>query len=285
MSAAHFSADWLHQREPFDAAARDLAVEPLHLQSQLRAAQPPNGQPWRVIDLACGMGANVRWLAPRLGGTQEWLVVDHDAALLQRWGRAPLTQPLQFAGAGFEASIMRQQTDLMAGLAQLPWQAAHLVTASAFLDLVGVDWLKRLVALAVHHRTPLLMGLNVDGRHIWSPEDASDARVGHWFDQHQRRDKGMGAALGPDAVPVMRSMLEAAGYRVEVAPSDWLLDGRTSLEARRLQRALIKGMAAAAKEQDPTAAPEVDAWSRRRLALCARTLLRVGHLDIWAAPS
>ncbi len=83
--AAGFSADWLQQREPFDAAARDGAAPRLALDARLAAWRAPAGAPMRVIDLACGTGANLRWLAPRLGGAQQWLVVDHDAALLRRW--------------------------------------------------------------------------------------------------------------------------------------------------------------------------------------------------------
>jgi len=299
MSAAHFSARWLRQREPFDAAARDLAARSLRLQSRLRALQPANGQPWRVMDLACGMGANMRWLAPRLGGTQEWLVVDHDAALLRRWSQqgpaypegaftrrvsTPLSQPLRWTGETHDAAVVRQQVDLMSGLEQLPWEVAHLVTGSALLDLVGLDWLQRLVAAAARHRTPLLMALSVDGQHLWSIEDTGDALVERLFAQHQRRDKGVGDALGPTAVPVLRTMLEAAGYRVRIASSDWWLDGVTSAEAQRLQRALIRGMAAAAIQQDGANAREVKAWCQRRLGLSARTQLRVGHLDVWAVP-
>src|SRR5690606_7817399 len=81
---ASFSADWLRQREPFDRAARNGAAGHLRLPTRLSAFRPPQGVPWRVIDLACGTGANLRWLAPVLGGEQEWLMLDHDAALLQR---------------------------------------------------------------------------------------------------------------------------------------------------------------------------------------------------------
>ena len=68
--AAGFSADWLDQREPFDAAARDGAAPHLSLDARLAAWRPPAGAPLRVIDLACGTGANLRWLA--LGEDMLW---------------------------------------------------------------------------------------------------------------------------------------------------------------------------------------------------------------------
>jgi len=284
MSTAHFSAEWLQQREPFDSAARDAAAQTLQLPTHWQAIRPPVCRPWRVMDLACGTGANLRWLAPRLGGVQQWLMVDHDADLLSR-----LPQHLQNTGNGdgnkFDATVRFQQANLMTELETLPWAAVDLVTASALLDLVGTDWLQRLVALVVQHRLPVLMALNVDGRHAWSIKDDLDSLVALRFAQHQRRDKGMGEALGADAAPLLRSALQDAGYSVHCALSDWWLDGGANLEALSLQRALISGMAAAAAEQDPVGAPQVLAWQQRRLALAAQTQLRVGHLDLWAVPA
>lgn len=291
MSTAHFSADWLQQREPFDAAARSSAAGPLHLDAFVEAVRPEPGRPWRVVDLACGMGANLRWLAPRLGGEQQWLVVDHDADLLRRWPAhfqqptRALERPLRWTAVGCDVSVVRQQTDLMTGLEALPWAAADVVTASALLDLVGLPWLQRLAGAAAQHRTPLLMALNVDGRHIWSLQDPADAKVGRLFARHQARDKGMGRALGAAAIPALQSTLQALGYRVHTAVSDWYLDGRTDPGALQLQRALIAGMASAAMEQDRRCIDQVMGWRERRWALADQTVLRVGHLDLCALPS
>ena len=298
MSTATFSADWLQLREPFDAAAREAAASELQLVKRLASLRKGANRPLRVIDLACGTGANLRWLAPRLGGAQQWLVVDHDADLLRCWPErlaavsgahvgsdAGLHQPLPFAGPGFEASIVRQQLDLMAGLETLPWHAADLVTASALLDLVGTAWLHRLVAASAASRVALLMSLNVDGRHVWTPDDPADATVGQLFAEHQRRDKGLGPALGAEAVAVLRKTLETAGYRVFTATSDWWVDGGANPQAHAMQCALVDGMSAAACEQSPASAEPVEAWRKRRLAAVARSQLRVGHLDLLALPA
>lgn len=297
-TTATFSADWLHQREPFDAAARDAAADHLLPPSRLARWRGSVKRPWRVIDLACGTGANLRWLAPRLGGPQQWLVVDHDADLLRRWPEhlatvggatsspgAGLHDPLAWAEPGFEAAIVRQQLDLMAGLESLPWQAADLVTASALLDLVGTAWLHRLVAASAASGTALLMSLNVDGRHIWTPEDPLDAAVGGLFGEHQQRDKGLGPALGAGAVAALKQALQGAGYEVHCAASDWWLNGREDPHAMSLQRALIDGMASAAMEQSSASRKAVQAWQRRRQALAPQTRLRVGHLDLLALPA
>jgi hypothetical protein len=292
MTVEGFSAEWLGQREPFDAASRTAAAGPLQLQSRLDSLRPASGAPWRVIDLACGTGANLRWLAPRLGGPQEWLVVDHDAALLRCWPEqlgvvaAPnaLEAPLGFSGPGFQASIVRQPLDLSSGLETLPWHAARLVTASALLDLVSAAWLQRLVTAAVAARVALLFTLSVDGRHDWVPSDPLDSKVSRLFGEHQRRDKGFGPALGAAAVPRLRRALRGSGYRVFSAPSDWQIDGQGGSQAAALQRALVDGMASAASEQDPLSSAAVQAWRQRRHAWTATGSVRVGHLDLLALP-
>lgn len=290
MSEERFSADWLQQREPFDTAARNAAAERLQPGTRLAQQRPAPGKPWRVIDLACGTGANLRWLAPHLGGAQQWLAVDHDELLLQCWperlGLAPqaLDAPLHWSGAGFEAAIVRQPLDLAAHLETLPWRAAHLVTASALLDLVSASWLQRLVAQAVGARVAMLFTLSVDGRHDWTPSDRLDATVGQLFGAHQRRDKGFGPALGAHAVPALRRALQGSGYRVFTAPSHWQIDGRDGEQAARLQAALVQGMANAAAEQDPAQAAAVAAWQQRRHAVCATARVCVGHVDVLALP-
>ncbi len=297
MSTATFSADWLQLREPFDAAARDGAAGELGLVKRLASLKANTARPLRVIDLACGTGANLRWLAPRLGGAQQWLVVDHDASLLRCWPErlaavegthtSPdkgLHQPLSFAGPGFEARIARQQMDLMAELETLPWHAADLVTASALLDLVGTAWLHRLVAASAASRVALLMSLNVDGRHVWTPDGPADATVGQLFARHQRRDKGLGPALGAGAVATLQKALEAAGYRVFTAASDWWVDGSTGPQAHAMQCALIDGIAAAASEQSRVSSSLVEAWRQRRLSMANNSQMRVGHLDLLALP-
>lgn len=310
--AAGFSADWLHQREPFDATARDGAAPDLALDARLAVWRSPDGAPLRVIDLACGTGANLRWLAPRLGGAQQWLVVDHDAALLKRWPACLAAREgsrsgkggtsgessngrdrrdgsdgdmLRFSSTGFHAEIVRRRCDLTQALERLPWHAAQLVTGSALLDLVSAAWLQRLVAAATTARVALLMALSVDGRHRWTPGDTDDAAVGALFGAHQQRNKGFdGPALGAAAAPALALALRRCGYRVYSARSDWLLDGRRDMQALALQRALIDGIATAALEQTPASTALVQAWRQRRQALAPRSVLLIGHLDVLALP-
>ena len=285
-----FSAEWLALREPFDAAARAEADS-----VAARAAGWLGPAPRRIVDLACGTGANLRALAPRLGRGQHWRLVDHDAALLaalpdalRAWGRRCGYQvtvrgggTLAIDGPGFDATVACQALDLARGLPALALPPGALLTASALLDLVSAAWLDALVTEATRAGATLLFTLNVDGRVLWQPADPGDGPVQAAFAAHQRRDKGFGPALGAGAVPEAVARLQAAGWQVETARSDWHIDGAQS---PAMLQALVDGTAAAAIEQAPGQRDAVAAWRQRRSAGRADACLVVGHVDLAARP-
>ena len=272
--SATFSAEWLQQREPFDLAARAVAAQRLQLPAWL-AAQRPRRAPWRVIDLGSGGGANLRALAPLLPGEQQWLLIDRDSALL---AQAHTDLPW--------ADTRTASLDLARELDQLPIAQATLVTASALLDLVSEAWLERLLPDCMRAQVALLFALSVDGRQRWSPALSGDPLARRLFAQHQLRDKGFGgSALGPRAAARVARLLRAGGYRVRSAQSDWWLDGRHSPAALALQRAMIDGIAEPACEQSPRLAAALRDWQAQRHALAPQATLRIGHIDLIAAPA
>ena len=70
-----FAADWLALREPFDHAARSVALA-------RRLADRLPRRP-RLVDLGGGTGSMFRFLAPIIGRGQDWILVDADDALLE----------------------------------------------------------------------------------------------------------------------------------------------------------------------------------------------------------
>ena len=295
-----FSVDWLRLREPFDQAARSAGWEEgggAGLLARWRRQCP--GKPFAAIDLACGLGANMRELAPRLGGTQHWRLVDHDPVLLtavpralEAWARqhgyhftpaddADRAQPIEIVGNGFHAKVALQRLDLARDLADLDFRGTLLVTASALLDLVSASWLQTLLHKAQAERCAMWFALNVDGRTAWDPPDPDDECVHGLFGHHQRRDKGFGAALGPQAVAFVMQQIAGAGYESLQVRTDWLIDGA---KAGEMQLAMIGGMATAALEQDPGSDEVVRSWQARRCAALGGSQLQVGHVDILATP-
>jgi hypothetical protein len=293
MTEPAFSAEWLRLREPFDLAARAAAVAQPQMTAHLarwRATQA--GCALQVLDLACGLGANLRALAPRLGGAQRWHLIDHDAALLAAlptalagWSRQQGYRFVSDAagcridGPAFSAAVSHERLDLARDADSLHIAPAALITASALLDLVSGAWLQPLVRRAREANAAMYWALSVDGRTYWEPADTDDTAVQARFGLHQQRDKGFGPALGPQAPATALVQMAEAGYRSTTAHSDWYITGE---QAAPMRRAMIDGLAAAALEQDPSAADQIRAWQARRSAGVARSRLQIGHLDILA---
>jgi hypothetical protein len=264
----HFTADWLALREPADHAARSA-----RLSRAIADAVRLHGE-LRVLDLGAGAGSNMRYLAAQLPASQRWRLVDRDAALLAQASRAPIPNV---------SAIDMRQLDL-AGIADEPMRALFegqaLVTASALLDLVSERWLLALAARCREAGAAALFALSYDGRIECAPADDDDEFVRQLVNEHQRRDKGFGAALGPAATDCAERAFTARGYRVQRDRSDWMLRA----EARELQRELIDGWAQAAIEMTPERSAAIDAWRGRRVAHVTngRSALRVGHEDLAA---
>jgi SAM-dependent methyltransferase len=292
-----FDADWLALREPFDLAARSL-----HLARRLAERLPARP---RLMDLGAGTGSMFRYLAPIIGRGQDWTLVDADAALLDdsfgrtaawarrqhfaatsdgdallvstprglwrmrtlqndlQWGGwRPLALPPSRKGRG------RAPTAPAAPTAPTGPAGVDAVVCSALLDLVSARYLERLFDQLA---APFLACLTVDGRDVWLPHHASDARVRAAFRRDQQRDKGFGPALGVAAPAFALRTLAARGFVTASAPSDW----RVPRMALRMQRALIEGRGMG----DAT-------WQEARLrqAMRGRLAITIGHRDILAFP-
>ena len=284
-----FTPEWLDLREPTDAAARSTT-----LCAELAGGKTPRRKR-RIVDLGSGTGANLRYLAPQLGGDQQWLLVDHDQALLdyapratQDWAEAqgfevsPHGDGIDVRGGRFFMSLCWRKSNIAVSLEKLITPDVDLVTGSALLDLVSVQWIEQLVQHCLVARCALLMALSYDGRMIWQPALRGDETIRELFNRHQRTDKGFGRAAGPDGATLAARQLRDAGFHVLSARSDWRL---TNAEAK-LQRMLLSGCAQAATEMNQSLAGQINEWLDQRLALIAHAdgEATIGHVDLLALP-
>lgn len=281
-----FREDWLQLRAAADARARaDGLVDGL-------------GHRGDVLDLGAGTGANLRYLAPRLGGHQHWVCVDRDQALLAHlaprtadWAGAagyrvqPDGDAFGLSAPGWSCAVRLQRLDLATDGARLQLPEAGLVTASALLDLVSADWLDGLLARARSRDCRLLFALSYDGRVGLEPTVTTglgDARIIALVNRHQRGDKGFGPALGPGAAAYASARCRALGYRVECAMSDWHIGPSEP----GLQSELLDGWRDAAMAMAPVRTLAIHSWHRERISHVAagRSRIRVGHQDLVARP-
>ena len=132
------------------------------------------------------------------------------------------------------------------------------------------------MALAAACGAALYTVLSYDGREQWRSPHALDAEVLAAFHGDQRRDKGLGPALGPDAHANLSASLRGHGYQVFEAVSDWKL-------APPGDAALIAALAdaTATAVEDAIGAHRIGDWKTARRA--ARRVT-IGHRDLFALP-
>jgi hypothetical protein len=281
---------WLHLREPFDTSARSDAL------ARAVASTLPHDQPVYAVDLACGTGANIRYLAERLHGQQRWLAIDRDSTLLGElldrtcaWGVARGfdvrldSNSCLVRGATLECRIETRQTDLGTLDNRSIFAGRRLITASALLDLVSESWLETLVAHCRAEGATALFSITYDGRSSCAPADSVDDFVRELFNRHQKTDKGLGGpAAGPGAADALERCFTSAGFGVRRESSDWVVPA----SAREFQRMLVDGWARAAAEIAPVLAVPIRDWHARRMAYIndGRSRIEVGHADLAAWP-
>lgn len=281
-------AEWLHLREATDWEARSSSL------AAAVAGRLPRARPLRVVDLGTGTGSNLRYLAERLPSPQHWRLVDRSPELLRlvtdrtaAWavprGHAfvPHDRGFTVRGAALDCQVDTVVRDLDLPLDGSLFAGAHLITASALLDLVSPAWLRALADVCREGQALALFALTYDGRSSFTPADADDDFVRDLLNAHQLRDKGLGGpAAGPGAPDEARRAFERAGYTCVEATTAWTLGP----DERRFQRELIEGLAAAAAEQQPDDARRAADWKARRLAhvQAGHSQARVGHRDLAA---
>lgn len=275
-----FDPAWLDMRESADHRARNRDV------LDACAAHLALHDHVRVVDLGCGLGSNLRALAPHLPARQSWRLVDHDSLLLAtarerlaRWADKAEEQEdgkLRLSGAGRMIDIEFAQADLAHSAGHV-LRDVDLVTAAALFDLVSEDWMRRFVAQVADLHTPFYTVLTYDGVESWFPPDPRDAEMLAAFHAHQARDKGFGPSAGPRATAILMRLFEAHGYRLSSGASPW----RLTQADRPLIAALADGVAAACAETGLVGPPTIRDWRAARETAEAE----IGHVDLFAYPA
>ena len=262
-----FAPDWLALREPVDHASINYAVRV----ACVRAFAVRESM--RIVDLGCGTGSNLRSLAPDLTPNQHWVLIDNDPRLMDI-----ARQRCRAAEFGRGIEIEYQLVDL----ANADWASllagADLVTASALFDLVSAEFIEQFAAAVATQGAAFYTVLTYDGIAAFLPEHSADRDMREAFNHHQRRDKGFGVALGPDATGALAMAFERRGYGVRRGKSPWVLDGAHTA----LKDELIRGWAAAVRETSLVPEATIESWLNARLS--AATIAIIGHEDLLALP-
>lgn len=285
-----FTAEWLNLREPVDVVSRDQ-----HLVETLRG-RLASDKTLRILDLGAGTGANLRYLAPRLGGEQHWRLLDNDAALLslvplklQAWTREQhLTMDIHkremfIGGENFDCHVQWQEIDMFTNLRDIEFDGTDLVSASALLDLVSCQWLSELGGYTRKAQAAVYFALTYNGYIDFYPRCAADERVRELVNVHQLTDKGFGPALGPAAALRARDIFQKMDFDLALARSDWVIGGNEI----ELCRQLCDGWIQAARQVSPQENSDLSLWHESRLELFKHddVAINVGHTDMVGWPA
>lgn len=250
-----FSPDWLALREPADHASRNP-----ELLARAASVAGPNAV---VADLGSGTGSTARAFDDPVCADWTWRFVDGDRGLLEiAKTRHPTSQ--------------QREIDLK-DIETLGLDDVNLVTASALLDLMSRDWVCQLAVKLGAVAVPFYAAINYNGIMHWSRPHEQDTAVTAAFNTHQRRDKGIGPALGPDSVSETVRVFEENGFDVHIGNSPWTLGP----DQTALHRATLTGIAEAAGEIGNAAAAD---WAEARRSSADRSTGYIGHVDILAMP-
>jgi hypothetical protein len=262
-----FSASWLALREPYDTRARNPDV----LAAVANAFRDNNAI--TVVDLACGTGSTLRAISDRLPERQNWRLVDNNLSVLAQ--AAGLARPPKRLVAARPVDLLRDLELALDG-------PGDLVTVSALLDLVSPEWLERLTVETAARGLPVYGALTYQGKVQLSPAEPFDLEIIAAVNRHQRRDKGFGPALGPEAARLAVRAFERVGYSVVPGSSDWVF----AAEDEEIQLQVLAGWGKAAAELDELPRAAVASWLERRRDLVAggKSGMRVAHVDFFATP-
>ena len=261
-----FSSEWLALREPIDHSARSEEI--------ISALRHYFLNDWKLVitDIGSGTGSTIRALRPVMSQELTWHLIDYDDSLL--------TEAKKHAE---DDHIMFTKADLAQGLDAVFQPDPDLITTSAFLDLVSLNWLENFVDQITRRKIPFYAAITYDGRAHCTPKHEDDEQLLQAFNTHQRTDKGFGPAVGPDAADTAIKLFEQAGYTVCKAESDW----KANSEHNEFQRQLLDGWRNAAIEIYPQKQGVFDAWFSKRETLIAenQNAVLVGHKDFLAVPA
>jgi len=220
-----------------------------------------------IIDLGAGMGANQRWLAPRLPFRQRWIHLDHDPAISRS---LPLPD---------DTMIIDDSVEALGRLLAGRDCARRLVSCSAVLDVLTKAEVLAVCHAVIEAHVPALFSLTVTGTLILNPAHPDDQQLLQAFNDHQRR----AGLAGPEATPLAICALEAAGFRVFCQETPWQLAAATG---QAFVEQVLQERLDAAVSQDPALGSVAAAWLElRRVQLALGILhLDLGHCDILALP-
>lgn len=257
-----FDQSWLSCRAPYDAMARRRDLEEQAWSQISRISDPV------VLDLGCGSGNNVLFLAKRWPGVSGWAGIDHDEHLIHEASRRTQEDGINFTG------VVADLLDLDHHLKVLQ---PNLLVANAVFDLFTAEMMTAVLSDLKKHRMPLLTTLNYTSME-WADPLPHESAVIQLYEAHMVRPRPSGNGLGPTAPNMIGQIVESLGGMIDMRESVWEIPASDAVMQRHLLGFMSDSVSQMISSETIQEA-EFRAW------LDSRTIhlsdLRVTHQDIF----
>ena len=283
----NFDIDWLSERYPFDAEARNKTLEAEVLAHLAQKSEVT------LVDVGAGTGSNCLYFVEQLPQNQKWFLVEKDAALKKATIRR-LRDYASYHKYNFErkkdtikiSSVSREVTvttinDSLLNLVDLVnLKKVDLVLANAVFDLFSVNQIKELVDLITQNKLAFYHTLSYEGM-TFDPEDPFDDVFIETYNAHMERPQAFGKALGKKANALMVGLFQEKKKEVQTGESNWNI----APVDIKMHYYLLSFMENALGEMDlaPAMQSNFDKWVQRKkeLIITGRQRLAVHHLDVF----
>lgn len=285
----NFDRDWLNERYPFDAEARNKALESKVLEHF--AAKPS----LTMVDVGAGTGSNCLYFFEKFPQDQKWTLVELDKELRnatikrirdyanyhkygfeQRKGKLNIQTPTK----KIEVSIVNDSLLNLADLVDL--KKVDLVLANAVFDLFSADQMSQFTQILQTHKTPFYTTLNYEGM-VFLPEDPFDEVFIDQYDAHMERTQDFGKALGKNISQHIVQTFEKEKRKVEALTSVWKIEE----DDIKMHYYLLNFMENALEEMDldPSMQANFKKWTKRKkdLIITRQQRLEVNHFDVFVS--
>ncbi|MEM1123268.1 MAG: hypothetical protein AAGJ18_22700 [Bacteroidota bacterium] len=285
----NFEVDWLNERYPFDAEARNKTLESKvlgHFDDQKEIT---------FVDVGAGTGSNCLYFIDQLAAVhQRWYLVELNGRLsnatIRRFKDYASFHKYDFEKKKNRLTIRSQKktleiylvNDSLLNLADLvDLKKVDLVLGNAVFDLFTAKQIKTFTQLLVDRQLSFYTTLTYESMEFLPADPFDEVFVGV-YEEHMQRPQEIGNALGPKAGKLMVDYLTLQGAKVETGASAWEID----VEDIKMHYYLLNFMENALKEMDlaPAMMTNFERWTQRKkeAIMFRQQRLAIRHLDIFA---
>jgi hypothetical protein len=287
----HFDIDWLNQRYPFDAEARNKALEAKVFQFLNKKTT------LTLVDVGAGTGSNCLYMVEQLPQNQQWFLVEINEILkkatIKRLKEYAAYHKYSFEKKKSRILIKTKSKEIEVHILNLSMlemehsinlSTVDLVLANAVFDLFSAAQFEQFFALLKKYQLPLYATLNYEDM-LFTPEDPFDAAFIKTYNNHMERVQDFGQAMGKNGGALIKQLFEKHRWKVDSVPSNW----RIELDDVKMHYYLLNFMENALAEMNMKEGMQANfqKWLQRKkdLIITRQQRLKVMHMDIFAMPA